>query len=277
MNYSAVAVGPFDLAAGLDFVQDTARIGMPWISANLYDLEGNLLFKPYISIKLAGIRIAVVGITGSIVSKNNKYHVSKGIEELGKLIPELSSAHEFIIVLSNLSHSQTLELTKLIPEVKIVVGADRRKGTITPFVSNTAIVTQTGSQGKYLGVLTVFWAHAPWKTDQSQKLAQMNNHLKSTNWQLSRLQAEQDKSSERYKNKVSIIKKNKERILKEISKIEAARKAATTTAPQSTFNSDIIALNPSINEDRRISAIVRSIKDKINRYNTSHAATQKIK
>lgn len=274
MNYHAVAVGPFDLAAGLDFVQESGRTGIVWVSANIYDDKGKRPFKPYITVNTGDLAIAVVGLTDSETTANKSVEVRDAIEELGTLIPEIAAKHDMIIVLSNLSHDRSIEITKRFTQVKAVVGADRRKGNITPLLSNDAVIMQTGSMGKYLGVLSVSWFNGPWKGDQTNKLAQLKNHLKSADRQLHQLSAEKDKTSQGYKNKALILERNKEKILTEISSIETALGAETSGLPQSTFSADIIALDRSLQQDRKISAIVGSIKDQINSYKTGQAAAR---
>jgi len=275
MRYDAVAVGLFDLSAGLDFVQDSGNSGMPWVSANLYDLSGNRLFNPYLSINKGGSRIAVAGITGTTGEKSDDFLITDGVEELRKLIPELSANHDLIIVLSNMSHNQSLDLTRIFPEVSIVIGADQKKGNVTPFVSNNAVLTQTAPQGKYLGVLSVFWADTRWKVDHTKKLSQLNKHLESTNWELNRLKAVKKQSSERYKKKKARIENNRKIIVKEIAELEAAQKEQSLSDPQSSFKSNIIPLNPSIPEDRQINFLVRSVKEKMNRYTNTQKAVRK--
>lgn len=275
MHYNAVAVGPLDLAGGIDFLMETQRLGMPWISANLYDLSDHRLFNPYVTVKIGDISIGILGITGFEVPGNRSFEVRDGITELNGLMPELSAEHDLVIVLSSLSHKQNMELAKRFPEVHIVIGADRRKGAISPVVSNGSLITQTAGQGKYLGMLSVSWAHSPWKIDQENKLVQLNNHLRSANRQLNQLDTEKNKSSQRYQNKLSILEKNKQRLEREISIIEKAQAAGTDGLNQSTFQSSFIALDRSIQEDRKISAMVRSIKDKTTRFKTAHGNAEK--
>ncbi len=272
MNYHAVAVGPFDLAAGLDFIRESGETGIPWVSANIYDEKGKRPFKPYITVNTGDLAIGVVGLTDSETTVNKNIEVRDAIVELGTLIPEIAVNHDMIIVLSNLSHDRSIEISKRFAEVKVVVGADRRKGNITPLLSNDAVIMQTDSLGKYLGVLSVSWFHAPWKVDQTNKLAQLKNHLKSADRQLDQLSTEKDKTSQGYKNKALILERNKEKILTEISAIETAQKAETLGLTPSTFDADMIALERSLPQDRKISAIVGSIKDQINSYKIGQAA-----
>lgn len=274
MNYHGVAVGPFDLAAGLDFIKETGRAGIPWISANLYDSSGELVFNPYMTVQAGELAVCVVGLTAPGAPEADAFEVRESVGELGRLMPLITPGHDLIIVLSNLSYEKNLELAKRFPEIKVVVGADRRKGNMTPQRSKDAVIMQTAGQGKYLGVLSVSWANAPWKIDQTNKLSQLKNHLKSTDRQLNRINAENDKSSLDYKNKILVLKRNKDSLQTEISSIEMAQKDEKAGFSRSSFHSDIIALDRSIPEDRRISAIVASIKNRINRYKTGQAAAQ---
>jgi len=60
MGYDAVAVSGSDLAADVMFFENSVKINFPWISANIFDTSGKLLFKPFIIKKIgidrAGIR-----------------------------------------------------------------------------------------------------------------------------------------------------------------------------------------------------------------------------
>ena len=63
MGYDAMAIGPKDVAAGLELLQ--ARLSeaeFAVVSANLM-VSGKLLAQPYVLLEKDGIKIAIIGLT----------------------------------------------------------------------------------------------------------------------------------------------------------------------------------------------------------------------
>lgn len=65
IGIDALNIGERDLVLGVDFLKDMEeRLNLPFISANLTDVENNLLFKPYVIKVLGGKKFGIFGIVG---------------------------------------------------------------------------------------------------------------------------------------------------------------------------------------------------------------------
>jgi len=72
MGYDAIAVSINDINAGDIFFTNSKKINFPWVSANIFDISGKLLFKPFVIKRIGEIRVGVVGLTESGKYKNDR-------------------------------------------------------------------------------------------------------------------------------------------------------------------------------------------------------------
>ncbi len=261
MAYDAVAVGPFDLARGAAFIRQHEDQRLPWISANIYNLDGTRTFTPYRSIELAGLRIGVIGLTDDSGAAREDIVVKSWEEELALLLPAISENHDLIVLLTTLPHQAISGLSEMFPDIKIIVGADSRKGNINGIVTENALLVQTADQGKYLGQLSVNWNGQPWDEDQMKKLLALKNTKIAVVRQLVQLNRIKDKISSDYQRKKTFLEQEKSRINMQINELVSLTEKDSEKAPASSFSSVIIPLTPSIPEDPGIRAIVDSAKN----------------
>ncbi len=261
MAYDAVAIGPLDLAQGTAFIRQHEDKKLPWISANIYNLDGTRTFPPYRSIDIAGLRIGVIGLTDDSGIKRQDIVVKSWEEELVQLLPAISENHDLIVLLTTLPHRTLAGLSEMFPDIKIIVGADSRKGNINGFVTKNALLVQTADQGKYLGQLSVSWNGQPWADDGIKELLALKNTKIAVIRQLVQLNRIKDTTSSDYQRKKTFLEQEKTRINKQISEIEESTKKDLTKAPASSYSSVIIPLAPSIPEAPEIKAIVDSVKN----------------
>ena len=261
MGYDAVAVGPLDLALGASFIRQDEHQKLPWISANIYNPDGTRVFAPFRSIDMAGLRIGVIGLTGDSEKKWEDIVIRSWQEELALLLPAIAEQHDLIVLLTTLSQSALAGLSARFPDIKIIVGADSRKGNINGLVTKNALLVQTADQGKYLGQLTVAWNGSPWEEDQMKNLLALKNHKIAVIRQLLQLNRSKDKTSPDYQRKKTFLEQEKKRIHEQIRDLETRADKELTNASTSTFSSVIIPLAPSIPEDPEIRAIVNSAKN----------------
>ncbi len=261
MAYDAVAVGPLDLAMGAAFLGQNEHRELPWISANVYNPDGTRTFTPYRSIDTAGLRIGVIGLTDDSGKKREDVIIRSWEEELALLLPAIVEKHDLIVLLTTLSQSVLAGISETFPEIKIVVGADRRKGNINGLVTKNALFVQTADQGKHLGQLTVTWNGAPWEEDQLKKLIALKNTKVAVIRQLVQLNRIKDKTSSDYQRKKTFLEQEKTRISLEIRDLETSTDKDVAKTAASSYSSVIIPLTPSIPEDPEIRAIVDSVKN----------------
>ena len=124
MGYHAMAVGSFDIAAGLDSLKKLEeRADFVFLSANLLDTKtGKPVFKPHIIVKKGGSRIGVIGLTQATMSKTYLSKVAPGtkIEEPEKAVRRsleaLRGQTDTVIVLSHLREESNFEIRKSLLE-----------------------------------------------------------------------------------------------------------------------------------------------------------------
>jgi Cytochrome c554 and c-prime len=172
MAVDAVAVGPHDLAGGLEFLKNDQFKSFPWLSANLVDKHGNPLFSAAKIIERGAMKIGIIGLTGSIAAASPEIIVADWRKVLPEHLERLAKECQLMVVLSSLNSEDNAELTRQFPQVHVLLTADKRQGNILPRVENNTLVTQTMSQGKYLGILNLDWTPGgSWSRDQGQQIS----------------------------------------------------------------------------------------------------------
>ncbi len=173
MAYDAVAVGPHDLAAGIEFLKNGRVADFPWLSANLIDKNNARIFPAVKILTRGSMKIGIIGLTGKIAAKSQEAVVVDWRKVLPEHLQHLKNECQLVIVLSSLSDQDNNELTRQFPQVHLLISADQQLGNITPKVDNGTLVTQTMSQGKYLGVLDIDWiSGSGWaKNEEERRIA----------------------------------------------------------------------------------------------------------
>jgi hypothetical protein len=66
IGFDAICPGRGDLALGLDWLRMQAELrGLPYVSANLFDVEGHQVFPSYRVVQAGSWRVGIVGVTGA--------------------------------------------------------------------------------------------------------------------------------------------------------------------------------------------------------------------
>ena len=169
MGYDAVAVSSSDLTAGEIFFKNSKKTNFPWVSSNVFDASGNLLFEPFITRKVGKIRVGVIGLTGPGNYENDKIVISGWEEPLRRQLAGLKSKVDMLILLSNFPSSENDTIAKEFPELDVIFAADKRQGNRPPHLAGDALITQTQSRGKYLGKLSMQYnPERKWSGDAQQ-------------------------------------------------------------------------------------------------------------
>jgi hypothetical protein len=175
-----VAVSSRDLAAGFDFLlemQESSQFA--WLSANLFSKKDNKTpFKPYISVKAGTLNIAVIGLTDKlapvIAALAKDTEIKSWQETLPELLPKITSDHQFIVLLTSLSEKDCREIASKYPSINLVIQAGNSASNRPPQnLSGTTLLTTTGKQGKYVGILDIVWQpdSTGWETGDDSILA----------------------------------------------------------------------------------------------------------
>ncbi len=168
MNYDAVAVGPYDLSAGVDFIEKSDGQTFPWISANIYYADNASVFSPFIIKEIGGVKIGIIGLTNPSASLPPNLHFADWQDVLPPLVQTLTKKCDHIILLSNLANADNYLIAKECPGIDMIIAADTRYGNLSPVIHHKTLITQTGSRGKYLGFIKISWGRTGgWTMDQN--------------------------------------------------------------------------------------------------------------
>ena len=162
-------VGELDLALGLGMLRGLQKVArVPFVSANLEDTKGELLFEPYRVVVSGGKRVALVGVSKEEVL-DPEFHRSIGVVvtpaakaylKQARALLALSPAPELLVLVSN----QGVPGTKaLIEEIKgqggrvdlALVSNSNRATAELEFTQGTPLLEPV-SQGKYVGQVSLW-------------------------------------------------------------------------------------------------------------------------
>ena len=109
-----VNVGGFDLAAGLEYLQQVIdSTNIPFISANIIDSRTNQkLFPPHHIIENDNISIGIIGLTNLIPSHTDKVKVEDFITVGKAQIDELRNKVDIVVVLANVNRDKNEEMNE---------------------------------------------------------------------------------------------------------------------------------------------------------------------
>jgi len=98
MGCHAFSPGERDFAAGKDFIVEASKnMEFPFISCNIYDLNEDLLFDPYVIYESKGVKIGFIGLSSFF--KSEGVSVKDPIESLRFVLDEITPKTDIRILL----------------------------------------------------------------------------------------------------------------------------------------------------------------------------------
>ena len=154
----ALNVGGFDLASGKDFLISLAEgSSIPFISANLTDMENNLLFPPFTIVENNGFKVGVTGVSDLVPEHVKDVQKRPYVEAANQVIAELRSKVDFIVLLANVHRKHVKGIAHQIPDADyIFISRDTQR--TRPEIKQEEggpYVYSSGNQGKYLTVVEI--------------------------------------------------------------------------------------------------------------------------
>ncbi|MFH0802222.1 MAG: bifunctional UDP-sugar hydrolase/5'-nucleotidase [bacterium] len=164
-GFDVSTLGNHDFDRGqAELAKIVKALGHPVICANVVDTNGRFLpnVKPYLIKEVNGIKLGIIGLltptTPAITQKKNV----AGLEFLDPIatteryLPILKSkGARLIIVLSHLGVKDDEKLAQNVRGIDVIVGSHTHKVITDPEVVNGTIILQAGSEGKYIGELSL--------------------------------------------------------------------------------------------------------------------------
>jgi len=156
-KYNALNVGMNDLALGVDFLKKyESQANFPFISANIIDSSGSLVFQPFVTIRQQDYKIGIVGVTtgntlAESVAFKNVLQAAKDVEN------KIRSDVDYLILLASVDGPAAKKLEQNATGYDLIIRSHTNYLSRTPNQSPDGYYIQTGSQGKYMLVVNVHW------------------------------------------------------------------------------------------------------------------------
>ncbi|NOZ08157.1 MAG: hypothetical protein GXO91_04670 [FCB group bacterium] len=143
-----MTLGSKDFAAGLDYLLDLEKkADFPFLSANIRNTEGDLLFKPYEIVRKEDVSLGLIGLT-SVFSVDG-IQVDPPVDALYSIIDEVADKSDIVVLLF---HADDMDVKKIenknLPIDLVIQSKSRRRSNDG---GDKAIpVFQCGERGKYV-------------------------------------------------------------------------------------------------------------------------------
>ena len=256
MGYDAVGVGPYDLAAGVDFLLSLPRL--PWVSANLVRADGSAVFPPLRVLERKGMRIAVTGLTGEVrLGKGYRLRPwDKALEDAVAAAGRKGCG--FIVLLSSMKNRDWLAISRRFPKIRVVIESGPHGANLPPVIHGRLLRCGVQSRGKSIARLDLGGdLSAPWQEDLSRKKERLLRRLDSLNWRLNRLTRSRRKVGREY---LESLKLQKEKTEKELA---AVNQALADEAARGRFRARFTAIEPGTADDPAVLEAVEKGKREI--------------
>jgi 2',3'-cyclic-nucleotide 2'-phosphodiesterase (5'-nucleotidase family) len=147
----ALGVGRLDLGAGLDYLQRLRqRAGFPFLSANLTDDEGTLVFTPSVLLQREGRSLGVTAVLPGDVSGQG-YSSTDPYKSARREVAALKArGAELVVVLSNLGIEADAKLAR-VSKADLVLSSHSRELTPQGRQLGKSVAGEPASRGRYLG------------------------------------------------------------------------------------------------------------------------------
>lgn len=165
----ALNVGPSDLAAGTDFLQELQQDGAtPLVSANVRPASesGPTIARSFVR-KIGAIKVGFTGVAPPEKVAETKSSVTAieyapGVASEVKVLRDEGA--EVVVVLAHLSVVDAKALARAVPTIDIILrapGTPIERDPAGPMREGGVIIAEAGSQGQHVGRLTLAFGAAP--------------------------------------------------------------------------------------------------------------------
>lgn len=159
IGFNVINLGNTEYRLGLDLIRQFDKIAdAPFISANIADAKGALIFPPYKIINVSGLKLGFIGVTTSSLIKDEVHRGFRVLDiqsQVKKYVPEVARQSDLIILLADARDNEIEEIASKNPQISIILGGltfnfseDER-----PTKLGKTIIHKNGGRGKYLGRL----------------------------------------------------------------------------------------------------------------------------
>jgi len=162
MGCDVLNIGAYDLSLGIDYLlKKRTKAKFPFLSANLCDKHGNLLFEPWIMKTENGLKVAIFGLIDKKLKLDKipggrKIMIKDPLAVAVELLPRLKKAGaDYVILLTNLPGRQCRRLAQHCLQIDLIVGSSRKNQISLPIKVKDTYITHLDRGGKNIGQLMV--------------------------------------------------------------------------------------------------------------------------
>ncbi|MEC7822265.1 MAG: hypothetical protein VYA20_00755 [Candidatus Neomarinimicrobiota bacterium] len=154
LDHDVINVGSNDFKGGLDFLKKiSSRTRIKFLSANLYDKNGKLLFSPYHIVSSQGLNVGIIGL--SEATKHNSVINKDFVSEGNKNIDNIIDSVDIVVLLINITDDNSIDLAKAFPRADYIFlsGVKYRTESKTVQGQDGPLIYAGGIQGKHLSIV----------------------------------------------------------------------------------------------------------------------------
>ncbi|MBC8213312.1 MAG: bifunctional metallophosphatase/5'-nucleotidase [Candidatus Marinimicrobia bacterium] len=259
----AITVGSKDFALGLDHLLGLQqKAEFPFLSANIKDKTGNLIFDPYTIVNKDGIDVGFIGLTS--IFQHNDLQVDDPFTALDNVIEMVQDGSDIIVLLFHADKKDIGEFNKRDYPINLVLQSKITRRSRDGGTGKIPVFT-CGSRGKYLYKFdfTVSEGDIPFidTSKKTEAIREARRQIKSYERKIQRT----PKNSKQYKQKIIEFET-------EIGLLETEINNA-----ENKLEIEIIELDKHIVDRPDILQIVSTGKDKIEALGGSKNKRQEVK
>jgi len=159
-GFDAATIGNHDFDYGWMETRKFIQIAnYPMVSANMVGADGRLFTKPYVILKVNGLRVAVIGAmteelrTLSTPKLLGEWHAVAPIEAARRYAAELRDQADLIVLLGHINGAEENQFLSLAPEIPVLVTGHIHTGLEREVTRGGRILVRVKGYGEELGRL----------------------------------------------------------------------------------------------------------------------------
>ncbi len=154
-KYDALNIGINDLPLGIDFLkQFESMANFPFLSANILDSSGNVIFNPYIIVRKDNISVGVVGVTsGNTLTEGVRF--AEVVESAQAMSRKIETEVDYTILLASVYNPEAKQLQSADLEYDLIIRSHTPRFSRILNETQSGYYLQTGKEGQYLQLLDI--------------------------------------------------------------------------------------------------------------------------
>ncbi len=275
MNCRAVGIGAHDLAGGLGFLQELQeRHNTTWLSMNLVDpAKKEPIFTPHLITEVGGLKIAILGLTDDQGMHNEEgkeqgYTILPWQDLLPKALAEMKKKVDMTILLSSYSYQINKEIAETVDGLHMILESGHAAPAADPYTIENTLITQTGTRGKYLGMMRIEWNKAgKWSEKSFTRIRTQEDRLGRVKKQLARLEQQKNKKALTKDKEYKKLSTEAKQLVVSIKALKKSRDSSPEDDDMCKYSNRFIPLSTSLPEAPEVKKIIDQTIQKANEIN----------